>query len=93
MSDQPIAEACTYTGQHNIDTKDKHPCPERDSKPRSRATKQLQTYALDHAATGISHYDSTQDYIQNTLLRYNSDYILKYLVTMDCSSKNTFIIT
>jgi hypothetical protein len=27
--DQPVAEASTYTGQHN-----KHPCPERDSNPR-----------------------------------------------------------
>jgi hypothetical protein len=35
-SDQPVAEASTYTGKHDIlSTRDKHPCPERDSNPRS----------------------------------------------------------
>jgi hypothetical protein len=33
-SDQPAAEISTYTGQHNIDTRDKHPCPERESNRR-----------------------------------------------------------
>jgi hypothetical protein len=34
-SDQPVAEASTYTRQH-INTRDKHPCPEQDSNPRSQ---------------------------------------------------------
>jgi hypothetical protein len=29
--DQPVADASTYTGQHKINTRDKHPCPQRDS--------------------------------------------------------------
>jgi hypothetical protein len=34
MSDQPVAETCTFTGQHNVrNTRDKHPCPQRDSNP------------------------------------------------------------
>jgi hypothetical protein len=37
MTDQPVAEASTYTGQHNItlNTRDKHPRLQRDSNPRS----------------------------------------------------------
>jgi hypothetical protein len=36
-SDQPVAEASTYTGQtQHTNTRDKHPYPERDSNPRSQ---------------------------------------------------------
>jgi hypothetical protein len=31
-SDEPVAEASIYTTQH-INTRDKHPCPQRDSNP------------------------------------------------------------
>jgi hypothetical protein len=34
-SDQPVAEASTHTEQHNIYTKEKYPCLQRDSKARS----------------------------------------------------------
>jgi hypothetical protein len=49
-SDQPVSEASTYRGQHNIWTRDNHPYPQRDSNP---ATKRPQTYALNSVATGI----------------------------------------
>jgi hypothetical protein len=35
-SDQPVAKASTYTGQHNTETERKYPCPERDANPRSQ---------------------------------------------------------
>jgi hypothetical protein len=34
--DQPVGEDSTYTGKHHINTRDKHTCPQRDSKPRSQ---------------------------------------------------------
>jgi hypothetical protein len=49
-SDQPVSETSTCTGQHK-NTREKHPCPQRDSNPGPPATKRPQTYALDRAAT------------------------------------------
>jgi hypothetical protein len=49
MSDQPVAETFTYTGQHNRQTY----MPRAGFEP---ATKRQQTYALDGAATGIGKY-------------------------------------
>jgi hypothetical protein len=51
-SDQPIAEASTYTGQHNIQTQQTS-MPQVEFEPAIPATKRPQTCALDHAATGI----------------------------------------
>jgi hypothetical protein len=47
---QPIAEACTYTGQHKRQTS----MPREGFEPAIPATKRPQTYALDRAATGIA---------------------------------------
>jgi hypothetical protein len=49
MSDQPVAEASTYTGQHNRQTF----MPRGGFEPATPATKRPQTYALDRAASGI----------------------------------------
>jgi hypothetical protein len=49
-SDQPVAEASTYTGQHKRQTS----MPRAGLEPATPATKRPQTYALDRAATGIS---------------------------------------
>jgi hypothetical protein len=52
MSDQPISEAYTYTGQYN--TRDKTSMPSAGFEPAIPATKWPQT-ALNRAATSISH--------------------------------------
>jgi len=62
MCDQLIAEtsACdqliaeTSAWQHTSLTPDNHPCPWQGYKPRVSAGEWLQTYVLDHAATGTS---------------------------------------
>jgi hypothetical protein len=46
-SDQPVAEASTYTGQHNIET--------AGFEPATPATKRPQTYALGRADTKIGN--------------------------------------
>jgi hypothetical protein len=48
-SDQPVAEASTYTGQHNRQTS----MPREGFEPATPATKRPQTYASDRATTGI----------------------------------------
>jgi hypothetical protein len=48
-SDQRVAETSTYTGQHNRQIS----MPRARFEPAIPATKRLQTYALDRAATGI----------------------------------------
>jgi hypothetical protein len=50
-SDQPVAETSTYTGQHNMQTS----MPWAGFESATPATKQRQTYALNHVATGIGH--------------------------------------
>jgi hypothetical protein len=64
-SDQPVAEASTYTGQHNRQTS----MPRAGFKPATPATKRPQTYALDCAASGM---DSWLEYLHkfssNTLI-------------------------
>jgi hypothetical protein len=49
MSDQPVAEASTYTVQHNRQTF----MPREEFEPATPATKRPQTYALDRTPTGI----------------------------------------
>jgi hypothetical protein len=56
MNDQPIAKTSTYTGQHNTETQRQASMPRTGFEPKITATKQLQTYALNRAATGISSY-------------------------------------
>jgi hypothetical protein len=51
-SDQPVAEASTYTGQHNI-RKRRTSMPSVGFEPAIPVTKLPQTYALDRATTGI----------------------------------------
>jgi hypothetical protein len=48
-SDQPIAEAYTYTGQHKRQTS----MPSAGFEPATPATKRPQIYALDCAATEV----------------------------------------
>jgi hypothetical protein len=53
-SDQPVAEASTYTGQHKIyEHKRQTSMPSAGFEPAIPATKRSQTYALDRAANGI----------------------------------------
>jgi hypothetical protein len=49
-SDQPVAKASTYTGQHNIETQRQTSMPRAGFEPMIQAAK---TYALDSVATGI----------------------------------------
>jgi hypothetical protein len=49
-SDQPVAKASTYTGQHNTETQRQTSSGIRTYGPSNQADK---TYALDRAATGI----------------------------------------
>ena len=51
MSDQLDAE--TSTCQYKTLTRDRHPCPRRDSKPQFLQASCRKTQALDRAATGI----------------------------------------
>jgi hypothetical protein len=51
-SDQPVAKASTYTGQHNIH-KIQTSMPRSGFEPAIPTTNRLQTYALDRAATMI----------------------------------------
>jgi hypothetical protein len=60
-SDQPVAEASTYTGQHNRQTS----MPSAGFEPATPVTKRQQTYALDRAVTGIS---TINNYIINVLI-------------------------
>jgi hypothetical protein len=53
MSDQPVAETSTYTGQHSIETKKTNIHALSGVEPATPATKRPQTYALDRAATEI----------------------------------------
>ena len=48
-SDQLVAE--TSTRQHTTLTRDRHPCPRRNSNPQSHASERPQNHALDHVAT------------------------------------------
>jgi hypothetical protein len=50
-SDQPVAEASTYTGQHKHNRQTS--MPRAGFEPETPATKRPQTYSLDRAATGI----------------------------------------
>jgi hypothetical protein len=49
MSDQPPAQATTYT----TNTQDKHPCLQEDSNPPSQKSSGFRSYVLDCMATGI----------------------------------------
>jgi hypothetical protein len=49
MSDQPVAETSTYTGQHNRQTS----MAQAGFEPVTPVVKRPETYALDGAATGI----------------------------------------
>jgi hypothetical protein len=51
-SDQPVSETSTYTGQHNINTRETS-MPRAGFETATPATKRPQTYALDREATGI----------------------------------------
>jgi hypothetical protein len=51
-SDQPVAEACTYTGQHNRQIS----IPSSGFEPATPATERPQTYALDRAATEVGSF-------------------------------------
>jgi hypothetical protein len=52
-SDQPVAEASTYTGQHKRQTS----MSRAGFEPAIPATKRPQTYALDRAVTGIGLFN------------------------------------
>jgi hypothetical protein len=56
-SDQLIAD--TSTRQHTTLTRDKYPCPWRDSNLTISAGERPQTYALDCAATGAGDTKDT----------------------------------
>jgi hypothetical protein len=51
--------------QHKTNTRDEEPCPQRDSNPRSQIIRQLQTYALNRAATGIGEGECRLEIITN----------------------------
>jgi hypothetical protein len=44
---------CLHRTTQHINTRDKHPCPDRDSNPRSQQPSAPQTFALDRAAAGV----------------------------------------
>jgi len=67
-SDQPDAE--TYTWQHKTITRDRQPCPRRDSNPQSQRS---QTDASDHAATWISCNSTAK---MNRLILFREKYLL-----------------
>jgi hypothetical protein len=50
MSDQPVSETSTCTGQHNIKTQQTNI---HALEPAIPSTKRTQTYALDRAATEV----------------------------------------
>jgi hypothetical protein len=52
-SDQPVAEASTYIGQHNVKHERKTSMPSAGFEPAIPATKRPQTYVFDSTATGI----------------------------------------
>jgi hypothetical protein len=57
MSDQPVAETSTNTGQHNIyKHKRQIVMPPARFEPTIPETKRSQTYALDDAAARIALY-------------------------------------
>jgi hypothetical protein len=62
---QLVAEAATCT----TNTRDEHPCPQRDLNPAITAIEQLQTYSVDCMATGIGMWCYTTD-------KYNIDRII-----------------
>jgi hypothetical protein len=61
-SDQPVAEASTYTGQHNRQTS----MPRAGFERATPGTKRPQTYALDRAAIGIGEW-SVQNVLNTTI--------------------------
>jgi hypothetical protein len=66
MSDQPVAEASTYTGQHIIyKHKRQTSMPRTGFEPAISETKRPQTYALDRAASGIGNATTWKTVILN----------------------------
>jgi hypothetical protein len=61
MSDQPVVETSTYTGQHNIyKHKGLTSMPSAGFEPAFPVTKIPQTYALERAATGIGVWENNR---------------------------------
>jgi hypothetical protein len=52
-------------------TRDRHPCPRRDSNPIILASKRLQNHALDRAATGIGKRSFNIEF-NNLILKFRS---------------------
>jgi hypothetical protein len=83
-SDQPVAEASTYTGQHSRQTS----MSSAELKPATPVTKRPQTYASDRAATGIGK-------IIYTLLKfkfYNKANFIAYIYQAKGLPKIYFIL-
>jgi hypothetical protein len=55
MSDQPVSETSTCTGQHNIETQETNIHALSGIDPATPATKRPQTYALDRAVTEVGY--------------------------------------
>jgi hypothetical protein len=56
--DQPDAETSTW--QHKHCTRYRHPCPPAGFEPAIPVSQQLQTYALDLAATGVGGLNNNE---------------------------------
>jgi hypothetical protein len=56
---QVVIEVTPYT-IHTKKARDDHPCPQRDSKPKSGHSKRPYAYALERTATAIGKYWNTQ---------------------------------
>jgi hypothetical protein len=54
MSDQPIAKACTYTGQHNAETQKTNIHASSKIQTHDPSNQAAKTYVYDCMATGTS---------------------------------------